>query len=968
MILFKYFPLLSLALALPVHFDGSVESNGSTISSTSTSPAAQFTLPNDLTIGVKQVPNIYNESAIDANQAAPGYDLLNISLSDSGLSGLLKLRGEPKNIYGYDFDLLNLTVSYQSDERLNVHIEPVNMTDVFVLPDFIVTRPEVESLDLDSDLLFTYQAKQFGFSIVRKSTGESLFSTIGNPLVYENQFIQFNTSLPKNHVLSGLGESIHGSLLTPGTNRTLFAEDIGDPIDGNIYGVHPVYFDQRYGSNTTHAVWWRTSAIQEILIRNQSLTWRALSGVVDLYFFSGPTPKVAIQQYVATVGLPALQPYWSLGYHQCRWGYNSTERLQEVVQNFKDFDIPLETIWSDIDYMDSLKDFTTDPYRFPLDKFQRFLNELHNNDQHYVPIVDAAIYVPNPHNATEANYSSYVNGAKLNTFLRNPDNTTYIGAVWPGYTVFPDFFAENAQTYWTGEISKWHKDVSFDGLWMDMDEVSSFCVGSCGTGMIDKNPIAPNFAVGSPAGSYPVGFNVSNSTDYEIFSESLASVSSAAIASAEASAGTTLSSTAVATSSSTSIDAKNTLMPGKGNINYPPYAINNVQGDHDLATHAVSPNATHQNGFIEYDVHNLYGHMQTNSTYNAILDTNPGKRPFLIVRSTFPGSGKRVGHWGGDNTADFAYMYFSIPQAFAIGSFGIPFFGVDVCGFNGNTDMELCSRWMQLGSFFPFYRNHNYLGAIDQEPYVWEAVTSATKTSMAIRYLLLPYYYTLLHESHTTGLPFLRQFQWEFPEDSFYAGIDNQFFVGDSLLVTPVLEPNVSTVKGVFPGANESDVYYDFYTHEKQNFTNHKNHTLEAPLGHIPLHIRGGSILPTQEPGYTVAESRNNSFGLIVALGLDGSASGNLYLDDGESLKVSEATFVDFVAENNTLTAAPRGNYAIEQALANITILGVDSEPSTVLFGNSSAKFQYTNSTVFITGLEELTGDGAFADQFVVSW
>ncbi|KGU36841.1 glucoamylase 1, partial [Candida albicans P57055] len=98
-----------------------------------------------------------------------------------------------------------------------------------------------------------------------------------------------------------------------------------DPIDGNIYGVHPVYYDQRYNTNTTHAVYWRTSAIQEVVVGETSLTWRALSGVIDLYFFSGPDPKDVIQQYVSEIGLPAMQPYWALGYHQCRWGYDTVE-------------------------------------------------------------------------------------------------------------------------------------------------------------------------------------------------------------------------------------------------------------------------------------------------------------------------------------------------------------------------------------------------------------------------------------------------------------------------------------------------------------------------------------------------------------------------------------------------------------------------------------------------------------------
>ena len=78
-------------------------------------------------------------------------------------------------------------------------------------------------------------------------------------------------------------------------------------------------------------------------------------------------------------------------------------------------------------------------------------------------------------------------------------------------------------------------------------------------------------------------------------------------------------------------------------------------------------------------------------------------------------------------------------------------FGVDTCGFTGNSDYELCSRWMQLSAFFPFYRNHNVIASIAQEAYVWSSVADATRTVMQIRYSLLPYFYTLFYQAHTAG-------------------------------------------------------------------------------------------------------------------------------------------------------------------------------------------------------------------------
>ena len=125
---------------------------------------------------------------------------------------------------------------------------------------------------------------------------------------------------------------------------------------------------------------------------------------------------------------------------------------------------------------------------------------------------------------------------------------------------------------------------------------------------------------------------------------------------------------------------------------------------------------------------------------------------------------------------------------------------------------------------------------------------------------------------------------------------------------------------------------------------------MAAPLGHIPLHIKGGNIIPTQEPGYTTTESRKNPFGLLVALDAEGTASGKLYLDDGESVDVEEALYVDFVASKINWLLQFLVN--MSQPLANVTILGVDSEPKKVLFNNETVSHKYENGAVYLTDLK----------------
>ena len=132
--------------------------------------------------------------------------------------------------------------------------------------------------------------------------------------------------------------------------------------------------------------------------------------------------------------------------------------------------------------------------------------------------------------------------------------------------------------------------------------------------------------------------------------------------------------------------------------------------------------------------------MESRATHNALSSIQLGKRPFIIARSTFPSSGKWTGHWLGDNYSKWSYMRASLPGVLQFQLFGIPMVGSDVCGFQGNTDEELCNRWMMLGAFLPFFRNHNQRGALSQEPFRWDSVANASRTAIGIRYSLLPYW------------------------------------------------------------------------------------------------------------------------------------------------------------------------------------------------------------------------------------
>ncbi|CAL5865810.1 uncharacterized protein PFLUO_LOCUS16 [Penicillium psychrofluorescens] len=925
----------------------------STVSySSTTSVRTQFTLPASADVGEQLIANIDDPEAINAQSACPGYKASSVRQSTRGLTAKLLLAGKPCNAYGTDVDSLDLSVEYLATDRLNIQIVPTHIDSSneswYLLGENLVPRPQADQQgsSKDSDIEFSWTNNPtFGFTVTRKATGDVLFDTKGSVLVYEDQFIEFVTSLPKDYNLYGIGEHIQQLRLLENMTLTLYAADIGDPIDGNIYGSHPFYLDTRYfefddhGSHRlvasdqadqsknyvsySHGVFMRNAHGQEVLTHSQNLTWRTLGGSIDLTFYSGPSQVDVTKNYLtSTIGLPAMQQYFAFGYHQCRWGYQNWSVVENVVDNFEKAGIPLENMWNDIDYMKTYRDFDNDPIRFSYEEGENFLEKLHQSGRHYIPIVDSALYIPNPNNASDA-YDTYTRGAKDNVFLKNPDGSLYIGAVWPGYTVFTDWHHPKAGEFWANEIVTWHQKLSFDGIWIDMSEVSSFCVGSCGSGHLSLNPID---SLGSGSSSPSV-------TSY----------------------------------------LRTTPTPGVRNINHPPYVINHDQTGHDLAVHAVSPNATHVDGVQEYDVHNLFGHQLLNATYHGLLGVNSTKRPFIIGRSTFAGSGKWAGHWGGDNYSLWAYMFFSIPQALSFSLFGIPMFGVDTCGFADNTNEELCNRWMQLSAFFPFYRNHNAIGNIPQEPYQWPSVAEASKTAMKIRYAILPYIYTLFHQAHTTGSTVMRALAWEFSNDPSLAAVDTQFLLGPSIMVVPALAPSVDTVQGVFPGVKQGQIWYDWYTQTAVDAQPGVNTTISAPLGHIPVFVRGGSVLPMQQPAMTIRDVRSSPWSLLTALDCDGTASGQLYIDDGESLFPDATLSVEFEAFQSSLRASAKGEWKEPQSLANVTVLGLTHQPGEVTFNGqkvpaSSVQYNAHSRVLSVRDLQDLTSAGAWNKEWVLKW
>ncbi|WVZ10796.1 hypothetical protein V8G54_015326 [Vigna mungo] len=835
-----------------------------------------------------------SSSSKNATKIGQGYRLVSIEETpDGGLIGILQVKQKTKT-YGSDIPLLRFYVKHEADNRLRVHITdaqkqrwevPYNLLPREQPPPLSQSigkfrkNPITVSEYSGSEFLFSYTSDPFSFVVKRKSNGETLFDTSSgdsdpfSSLVFKDQYLEISTKLPKDASLYGLGENTqpHGIKLYPSDPYTLYTTDISAiNLNADLYGSHPVYMDLRNsgGKASAHAVLLLNSNGMDVFYTGTSLTYKIIGGVFDFYFFSGPSPLNVVDQYTALIGRPAPMPYWAFGFHQCRWGYHNLSVVEDVVENYKKAQIPLDVIWNDDDHMDGKKDFTLNPANYPRPKLLNFLDKIHNIGMKYVVIIDPGI-------AINTSYGVYQRGMANDVFIKY-DGEPFVAQVWPGAVNFPDFLNPKTVSWWVDEIRRFHELVPVDGLWIDMNEVSNFCSGKCKV----------------PKGKCPTGTGPGWIC---------------------------------------CLECKNITSTRWDD---PPYKINASGIKAPIGFKTIATSAYHYNGVLEYDAHSLYGFSQSIATHKGLQGLQ-GKRPFILSRSTYVGSGKYAAHWTGDNQGTWENLKYSISTMLNFGIFGVPMVGSDICGFYPQPTEELCNRWIEVGAFYPFSRDHANYYSPRQELYQWQSVAESARNALGIRYKLLPFLYTLNYEAHVSGAPIARPLFFSFPTYTECYGLSTQFLLGSSLMVSPVLEQGKTQVKALFPPGSWYSLldWTDTITSKEGVYV-----TLDAPLHVVNVHLYQNTILPMQQGGLVSKEARMTPFTLIVTFpsgAAQGEAKGNLFLDNDEladmNLGNGYSTYVDLYATVNqgavkVWSDVQEGKFALDKGwiIDSISVLGLD--------------------------------------------
>ncbi|ORY06296.1 hypothetical protein K493DRAFT_252011 [Basidiobolus meristosporus CBS 931.73] len=300
--------------------------------------------------------------------------------------------------------------------------------------------------------------------------------------------------------------------------------------------------------------------------------------------------------------------------------------------------------------------------------------------------------------------------------------------------------------------------------------------------------------------------------------------------------------------------------------------------------------AVHYGKWEHRDLHNYFGVLFHESTANGqIQRTEVPKRPFVLSRAFYAGTQRTSAIWTGDNFARWDHLEASVPMLLTIGISGIPFSGADVGGFFGNPEPELLVRWYQAGAFQPFFRAHAHIDTKRREPWLFgEPYTSQIKHAIRTRYSLLPLWYTLFHEASVSGTPVMRPMFVNYPKDEAVFDMDDQYMVGEALLVKPIVTPDTESTSVYFPG---NSPWYNLFDYSLVHGGGFK--TIDAKLDSIPVFIRGGAIIPKRE---RIRRSSSlmkwDPFTLVIALDEENSAQGELYLDDGESYDYQSGAYV----------------------------------------------------------------------------
>ncbi|MDX6405564.1 MAG: alpha-glucosidase [Blastocatellia bacterium] len=300
----------------------------------------------------------------------------------------------------------------------------------------------------------------------------------------------------------------------------------------------------------------------------------------------------------------------------------------------------------------------------------------------------------------------------------------------------------------------------------------------------------------------------------------------------------------------------------------------------DVVSYDEGENSTHAKN------RNVFALLEARATYEGLERLRPNLRPYVITRAAYAGIQRYSTMWTGDTNSTWEALALNVPMFTTLGLSGEPFVGSDVGGFIGRGNGELLVRAYQISFLAPFCRNHKVIDGYDQEPWRFgKYYEDIIRKYLKLRYQLLPFLYTTLEEAHRTGVPLFRPLMLNYQDDESTYNLDDEFMIGDDLLVAPIVKPDLTGRLVYLP----KGVWYDYWTNKK--YSGGTMVRVEAPLETVPMFVRGGAIIPQAQPMNYVGEKPFDPITFAIYPDANGAAATALYEDDGLSPAYKQGAF-----------------------------------------------------------------------------